>query len=218
MATTKVAVDNCDVVAVVNNLLAYVSCDETKSQGHDGNSFETTVQVAETSRESPSPIDNNTDTEKMVMLDSDNKKTMSCQLLATSPAQKSGNFMKGCKWSPDGLCFLACSNDNVALLVNTPLQALKQMWSEPMELSVCLSVHEPETVYDFCWWPQMSSQDPATCCFVTASKDQPMHLWDAFSGSLRASYIALNSVFEIQSAHSVCFSPDGQQILGGYRR
>ncbi|XP_076800805.1 telomerase Cajal body protein 1-like [Clavelina lepadiformis] len=132
-----------------------------------------------------------------------------------------GNFFKGLKWAPDGLCFLTSTNDKKVHLFNTPVQFLKNDWqdlSEPIALDACLKVQEPEIIYDFCWWPLMNSQDPATCCFVTSSRDQPVHLWDAFDGSLRASYIALSPVQEIQAANSVCFSPNGQQLLCGFKK
>jgi len=64
----------------------------------------------------------------------------------------------------------------------------------------------------------MNSNNPATCCFASSTKDQPVHLWDAFDGSLRASYIHLNAVQEVQAAQSLCFSPSGRQLLCGLKK
>nr|CAB3267763.1 telomerase Cajal body protein 1-like [Phallusia mammillata] len=149
-----------------------------------------------------------------------NPESFTHKLVAQSKNYNKGNFMKGCKWSPDGLCFLTNSNDNSLRLFNTPSELLNNNYKneQPYELKECFSVKEPETVYDFCWWPLMNSQSPETCCFLTTSRDQPVHLWDAFNGSLRASYRSINNVDELQAAHSVCFSPDGQQLLCGYRK
>ncbi|XP_078487997.1 telomerase Cajal body protein 1 [Ciona intestinalis] len=144
---------------------------------------------------------------------------LTCRMLAKSVDSPNGNYLKGCKWSPDGLCFLVNSNDCCVKLFNTPSSCMKQeKLNDEDNLQPCLKAVEPEIVYDFCWWPQMNSGDPATCCFATAAKDQPVHLWDAFTGELRASYIALNSVVEIQAVHSLAFCPDGQQLLCGCKR
>ena len=43
-------------------------------------------------------------------------------------------------------------------------------------------------------------------------------MWDACSGELRCTYRGFNDVDEVTPAFSVCFSPDGQHILGGYTK
>ena len=40
-----------------------------------------------------------------------------------------------------------------------------------------LQMREAETIYDYAWYPLMSSSDPATCCFISSSRDHPMHMW-----------------------------------------
>lgn len=52
------------------------------------------------------------------------------------------------------------------------------------------------------------------CC----SRDVPIHLWDAYTGRLFASYIAEDNVCELVSARSVCFMADGKKILAGYEK
>ena len=146
-------------------------------------------------------------------------KVTSCKLMAESKNFGTDNYFKGCKWAPDGLCFLTNSNDSRVRIFNTPYQCLEGVGVEqPLNLEACLVVHEPGLVYDYCWWPLMNSREPVTCCFATTCSNQPVHLWDAFNGSLRASYICLNSVEEIAAAYSVCFSNDGQQLLCGYKK
>ena len=56
------------------------------------------------------------------------------------------------------------------------------------EMESVLQIPEGEAVYDFAWWPRMNSMDPPTCCFVSTAKSQPIHLFDAFTGKLRATY------------------------------
>ena len=34
---------------------------------------------------------------------------------------------------------------------------------------------EAEAVFDFCWFPGMDINSPATCCYFTAPRDQPIH-------------------------------------------
>lgn len=43
-------------------------------------------------------------------------------------------------------------------------------------------------------------------------------MWDAFDGSLRCSYRGFNAVDEVEPAISVTFTPDGRQIIAGYRK
>jgi hypothetical protein len=47
---------------------------------------------------------------------------------------------------------------------------------------------EAETVYDYQWYPLMDSSQPNTCCLATTSQYQPIHLYDAFDGHIRATY------------------------------
>ena len=55
-------------------------------------------------------------------------------------------------------------------------------------LTPCVSMKEGETVYDFCWYPKMDSAQPATCCMAVTAQYQPIHLYDAFDGHIRATY------------------------------
>lgn len=61
----------------------------------------------------------------------------------------------------------------------------------------------------------MSSAEPATCVYVSTSRDHPLHLWDAFTGSLRATYRAYDHLDEVVAANSVCFNPGGNKLFAG---
>ena len=99
------------------------------------------------------------------------------------------NYLRGCCFAPDGLCILSNSNDNTLRLFNLPPALLSgQLENAEPEMESVLRIPEGEAVYDFCWWPRMNSMDPASCCFVSSAKHQPIHLFDAFNGKLRASY------------------------------
>ena len=97
--------------------------------------------------------------------------------------------MRGCTWAPDGLCILSNSHDNILRLFNLPRGLLTGQFNniEP-EMESVLQIPEGEAIYDYAWWPLMNSMDPPTCCFVSTAKSQPIHLFDAFNGKLRATY------------------------------
>ncbi|XP_071888318.1 telomerase Cajal body protein 1 [Anas platyrhynchos] len=84
------------------------------------------------------------------------------------------------------------------------------------EMVPALRVPEGDTVYDCAWFPLLDSSLPHTCLVASSSRDNPVHLWDAFDGSLRGSFRAHNHLDELVAPHSLCFSPDGSRLLGGF--
>lgn len=163
------------------------------------------------------------------------------------------NFLKGCKWAPDGLCLLTCNDDNILRLFNfdsaaystassptcaKPSEPSMHMDSDYIdsattmtssdnsadsgtgaipEMRCDLRMGEGELIYDYCWYPFMSSYDPSTCCLLSSSRDHPVHLWDAFTGKIRCTYRPYNHLDEITSAYSVAFSSTGSQIYMGFK-
>ncbi|XP_062465088.1 telomerase Cajal body protein 1-like [Pezoporus occidentalis] len=61
----------------------------------------------------------------------------------------------------------------------------------------------------------MDSREPQTCLVASSSRDNPVHLWDAFDGTLRGSFRAYNHLEEPVAPHSLTFTPDGSRLLGG---
>ena len=53
---------------------------------------------------------------------------------------------------------------------------------------------------------------------MSTSRDNPIHLWDAYSGRLIASYRPYNYADEVVSANSVAFSTDGTKIYCGFEK
>ncbi|XP_014670478.1 PREDICTED: telomerase Cajal body protein 1-like [Priapulus caudatus] len=133
---------------------------------------------------------------------------------------KTNNYLKGCKWAPDGSCILTNSEDHVLRLFNLPEQLM--MGSPPSEdipeMHSALFVKETDLVYDYCWYPMMHSMDPASCCFATSCRDNPIHMWDAFSGGLRCTYRAYDHVDEIAPAYSLAFTLDGSHLYSGFNK
>ncbi|CAM9170103.1 unnamed protein product [Phaeothamnion confervicola] len=152
------------------------------------------------------------------------------------------NFLKSVAFSPDGTCLLSTSEDAVLRVFEVPADALAAGQGDggshgggssagndggarapaPQRLATewraCLSSVEGETIYDSAWYPHMTSQNPATCVFISTCRDHPIHMWDAFTGALRATYRAYDHMDEISAANSVCFNACGDRILAGYNR
>uniref|UniRef100_A0AAY4BM27 Telomerase Cajal body protein 1 n=1 Tax=Denticeps clupeoides TaxID=299321 RepID=A0AAY4BM27_9TELE len=126
------------------------------------------------------------------------------------------NYLKGCKWAPDGSCILSNSADNVLRVYNLPPELYSYNWNGLTEMTPVLKMAEGDTVYDYCWFPKMSSLDPDTCFIASSSRDNPVHIWDAFSGDLRATFRPYNHLDELTAAYSLCFSPDGSQLYCGF--
>eukprot|EP00061_Rhincodon_typus_P015274 g42861.t1 len=128
-------------------------------------------------------------------------------------------------WAPDGSCILTNSADNTLRIFNLPselytgeLDDLPEMMVDVivLEESAVLRMSEGDTIYDYCWYPIMSSMAPETCFLASSSRDNPIHIWDAFYGDLRATFRPYNHLDELTSAHSLCFTPDGTQLFCGF--
>lgn len=126
------------------------------------------------------------------------------------------NYLRGCKWAPDGSCIVSNSADNVLRVYNLPPELYSSHWDMLSEMSPVLKMAEGDTIYDYCWFPKMTSMDPDTCFIASSSQDNPVHIWDAFYGDLRASFRPYNHLDELTAAHSLCFSPDGSQLYCGF--
>ncbi|XP_017755468.1 PREDICTED: telomerase Cajal body protein 1 [Eufriesea mexicana] len=136
------------------------------------------------------------------------------------PTESYENFTKGCQWSPDGTCLLVPSEDFRIRIYELP----KELYSEKIPLnlsskhfSAALTVKEGGLIYDTCWYPFMNSWEPATSCFLSTSRESPIHLWDAFNGELRATYRAYNQVDEVEAAISIQFIDTAKEVWAGFK-
>eukprot|EP00571_Detonula_confervacea_P011556 CAMPEP_0172307408 /NCGR_PEP_ID=MMETSP1058-20130122/8284_1 /TAXON_ID=83371 /ORGANISM="Detonula confervacea, Strain CCMP 353" /LENGTH=606 /DNA_ID=CAMNT_0013019573 /DNA_START=117 /DNA_END=1937 /DNA_ORIENTATION=- len=67
----------------------------------------------------------------------------------------------------------------------------------------------------YAWYPLMTSSSPLTSLYVTCrGYSMPIHLIDAFTSEIRASYRPFNGVDEMEGPTVVEFSPDGRRIYG----
>ena len=123
-------------------------------------------------------------------------------------------MVRGVLWAPDGSCLLSASEDCALRLFELPADAC----GAPMasELETALQIEQGESVYDYCWYPLMRSAEPLSCCVLSSCRDHPIRMWDAYDGSLRASYSAYNHLDELTTAYSLAFNPSGCKIYCGY--
>ena len=90
--------------------------------------------------------------------------------------------------------------------------------STPLSWKMALHAKAGDSVRSYAWYPLMHSSDPTTCAFLAASRDQPIHLYDAYTSAIRASYRPYNGLDEMESPNVVTFSPDGTRIFAaGFR-
>lgn len=54
--------------------------------------------------------------------------------------------------------------------------------------------------------------------FAYTPREQPIHLIDAYDGTIRCSYRAYDDADSIEAAHCITFTPHGDRIVGGYHR
>lgn len=132
------------------------------------------------------------------------------------------HYLKGCLFSPDGCCIIAPVNGDGIHVFELPQDLYSQeevsISREITTLKSVIYVPTVANIYDFCWYPYMNSQAPETCFWISTSQNEPIKLYDGFNGNLTASYRGYDNVDELESAHSVCFSPDGTSIFGGYKK
>ena len=106
--------------------------------------------------------------------------------------EKENNYGRGCMFSPDGLCILSYSEDNKIRLFEPPQESSSAPKNDTDEQEsswdavVTIPISGP--IYDVNWYPLTDSNDPDTCCIAVTSQYQPVHLYDAYDGHLRATY------------------------------
>lgn len=83
------------------------------------------------------------------------------------PSDENQFYIRGCKWSPDGTCLLYAVRGKGMTVVELPsdLYATSEIDENRnvTNLKAAVAIPENALLYDFCWFPGMSSQNPASC-------------------------------------------------------
>ncbi len=126
-----------------------------------------------------------------------------------SQCDSTDHFWTSSQWSPDGMALAATDNNRHVYTWLLPqdtftrnAEAFAKVSASPgadltpqagpkpcvpPQLPQAQSVvREAEFVDAQVWHPSSCVSNPAWCVFATASKDQPVHLWDALSGQVSA--------------------------------
>jgi len=132
---------------------------------------------------------------------------------------------KGCQFSPDGTCLLT-ARANKLELYNTIYdddddddddenQHDETDSGGANDWKPAITCNSGDSIRSYAWYPHMNSNDPATCCFLGASRSSPVHLYDAYDGSIRATYRPYNGLDEMESPTTLCFVENGQKLVTG---
>jgi len=148
------------------------------------------------------------------------EKGKTLQLLEITDGYSRSNFCKNFSFSPDGSSFVSSTEDGnlycYAELANTNETTTTTTTTVNYEYTR-IDYPKSEPVYDLKWYPFMNRNDPTTTCFISCSKDHPIHLWDA-NGSLRCTYNGHNHLDELDSPTSLSFNLTGDKIYAGSER
>ena len=168
----------------------------------------------------------------------DSNITMHRRLKLTSVASyelEDEHYYKSVSFSPDGRCILTSSDDRKLRLFEVPLSnnittsttttsttttttATPSATTLSTTVQPVLTFIESETIYDTAWYPHMNSESPQTCVFASTSRNAPIHLFDAYTGAIRASYRAYDHYDELAPALSVAFNIEGSRLYAGFPR
>ncbi|XP_046616684.1 telomerase Cajal body protein 1 isoform X2 [Neodiprion virginianus] len=221
--------NECDLADDRGKMSPDTSSLDVMTESHDiDQSFDVSpsAMFAESAVEELSVADENTEQVPNCNSDLSYKWTEAVPMLLCSateeykPTPICENFTKGCHWSPDGTCLLVPGEDFRLRIYELPRELYSGKVSSRLilhPLKAALTVKEGGVVYDSCWFPMMNSWDPSSCCFASTTKESPVHLWDAFTGELRATYRAYNQVDEVEAAISVQFVNSGTEVWCGFK-
>ena len=101
-------------------------------------------------------------------------------------------FFRSLTISPDGTKIITSSESNYACIwnINKTIISDYQFYKfhdrcqdrgEVLSLEHAFNIGD--SIYDLCWYPGMCSNHVDSCCFITTSRDHPIHLWDSNSGN-----------------------------------
>jgi hypothetical protein len=150
--------------------------------------------------------------------------------VVSSSSDIEDSIPSGVQFSPDGLCVLTSVRDEFRLY--NSYDATPQLEEQPHQddpeqpqrppvhpWRAALRYKGGDVVQSYDWYPHMTSNDAGTCCFVGTSREQPIHLYDAYyAGLIRATYVPMHpDREEVISPLVVQFDSTGSKVIcGGY--
>jgi WD40 repeat protein len=139
--------------------------------------------------------------------------------LFTNLSPSDDGIPKGVKFSPDGLLLLTATSRSL-IVGDIPMNSFQDDPLHPNDvvgITCRLTISCPSLLYCYEWYPGVDSWScPESALLLASSKDQPIVLWDAFTGSQRAQYVGYNHLDEVIPALAVAFNADGTRVYGGY--
>ena len=145
-------------------------------------------------------------------------------------AKASGDFIKNSVITPDGMHISTISEGNSIQLwkINDNIINKCKYYKNKNDidnnenndniLNEVIDINVGESIFDLSWYPYANIIDPLTYCYVTASRDHPIHLWDALSGKIRCSYVGYNHFVELDTVNSLSFNLTGDKLYAGSNR
>lgn len=126
-------------------------------------------------------------------------------------------------FSPDGSSCIAVLNDSYIAIYNTTDNSELCYIDPNATLSTEAGANVLPTsiidcyddVRDIRFFPNFTSSDPDSCCFLVASRGTPVHLYDIRGGKHHFSYKPINFHGELDEVYSLDFHPLGKYFLCG---
>lgn len=138
------------------------------------------------------------------------------------PNTSNQHYCQGTVFSPDGTCILTAVNAKGIMVYELPQDLYgKESISKDRDINILspvINIKCVGNVYDFCWYPLLNSSDPTTCFFIASCQNEPIKLYDAFTGNFTSSYRVYDYADELDAAISVGFSADGSLIYAGMKK
>ncbi|CAL1698567.1 unnamed protein product [Somion occarium] len=128
----------------------------------------------------------------------------------------SNDFVRLAKWCPDGSVALAQCESGKLRMLDLPPELLHHTLSDWFTPPTKLWFPQAAPVLDFAWYPNATSRDPASFCFVTSVRECPVKLLDASDGRLRASYKIVDHRERQVAPHSLAFNPLASKLYCGF--
>ncbi|WFD49741.1 hypothetical protein GLX27_004426 [Malassezia furfur] len=132
---------------------------------------------------------------------------MTAQPVLHTACPPAHHFWRCAQWSPDGTLLLARAESHT----------LHIFFVAKERLELLRTYRSPTPVLDTQWYmyPAASDDDEVHWCFAVSSRDVPMRLVDARTGTTKATFAMVNHIEEYIAPTSLAFSKDGARLFGG---